>query len=521
MSVVTSVSRVTGFFRATTQAAVLGTGVIGNAYTTSNVLPNQIYELFVGGLLSSIFIPLLVSRLANNGEEDSRNLANALATLILPFLAVVALLGVLFAEPLVGLATNWGASNRFSREQAEQAKDLAVLLFRVFALQIFFYGIGALATGVLNAHRRFFLPTFAPILNNLTVVAAFGGYFLLAPRDPLAAIYLLAFGTTLGVVVMSLMLLPAVWRLGYRPRVRLRHPALGSAARLAGPLLVFVASSVGIQVFATFLGTGFFGVAQLQFAFVIFQLPYGVFVVAIATALVPELSERYARGDTDGYREGLSFGLRTMAFIVIPASVGMITLPKPIVGLLYERGKFGANDTEQVSALLVAYGFGLLGYAAYFVLVRSFYARQNTKAPATLNVGLLVLYIALAYTLSNTSMGLVGIAVAFSLSYAILALALLAATRRDLKRLGGRRLLRSLLKILASGAVMYAVATAGTALLGTGSNALDRLAILALVGGASLAAYLGTAHLLRAEELKGAAALLKRRRAPTAPNRDA
>jgi putative peptidoglycan lipid II flippase len=508
MSAATTLSRITGYARTMTQAAVLGTGAVANAYTLSNALPTQIYELFMGGLLSSTFVPLLIERLTRHGEEDARRLANALFTLILPFLSIVALLGILFAEPLVALTTAWGPTEVFSRQEAQEATSLAVLLLRVFALQILFYGVGALATGVLQSHRRFFLPTFAPVLNNLIVMASFGTYALLVRGSPIAAIYVLAFGTTLGVAVMSLVLVPPAWRLGYRPRPILGHPALLAAVRLAGPLFVFVAATVGVQVVANLLGSHFGGVEKLFYAFVIFQLPYGVFVVAIATALMPELSERFTRRDPDGFRENLSFGLRATAFVTVPASIALVVLAEPVVGLLYEHGNFTREDTREVAALLAAYSVGLLGYAASFVLARSFYSRQNTKTPALLNVVLFALYVVLAYVLSQM-IALPGVALAFSVAYTLLAVILLAALRREIKRVDGRRLLLSLVKILAAGAVMYVVAKGGLILTGTGSETLSKAAIVTLVGGGALAAYLGTSLLLKTEELGTAASLLR------------
>lgn len=509
MSVATTLSRVTGYARTMTQAAVLGTGAVANAYTLSNILPTQLYELFMGGLLSSIFVPLLVERLTRHGEDDARRLTNALLTAILPFLAVVVLIACVFAGPLVNLVTAWSPAEGFSREEAREATSLAVLLFRVFALQILFYGVGAVATGVLNSHRRFFLPTFAPVLNNLFVIVSFTAYALLVGSSPVAAIYTLAFGTTLGVAVMSLVLVPPAWRLGYRPHVVFGHPALLAALRLAGPVLVFTAATVGVQMAVNLFGSRFGGVEKLYYAFVVFQLPYGVFVVAIATALVPELSERFTRGDPDGFRENLSFGLRMTAFVAVPASVIFVVLAEPIVGLLYERGSFTHEDTTQVAALLSAYSVGLLGYAYAFVLARSFYSRQNATTPALLNVGLLALYVALAYTLSQT-MELAGVALAFSVAYAVLALALLAAMRGEIKRLDGRRLMLSLMKILAAGVAMYVVARGGLWLGGPGTGALGRAAVLVLVGGAALAAYCGMALLLKTEELGSAASLLRR-----------
>jgi putative peptidoglycan lipid II flippase len=423
---------------------------------------------------------------------------------------VLSVAGIVFARPLVMLVTDWQSG--LSPAEAGRTLDLAVLFFRVFSLQMLFYGISTIGTGVLQAHRHFFLPTFAPVLNNLMVIASFVAYALLVGTDQTLAFYVLAAGVTAGLAVMALALVPTMLRLGYRPRPQLGHPALLPTARLAGPMVVLVAASVGFQLFGAYLATGFEALSELNYAFTIFSLPYGVFVVAIATALMPELSEKHSRRDADGYRETFSFGLRTMTFVVIPSAVGMISLSEPIVGLLYERGNFDAGDTETVSGLLVVYAAGLLGYSVYFFLVRAFYSRQNTKTPALLNVAIFMLYAGLAYGLSRV-WGVAGVVLALSIAYAVLAALGLAATRREIGQIEGRRLVRSLLKILAAGTVMYVVARTGTLLLGAGSDLAERLFILVTVGGASLAVYLGVAYLLRTEELESAFTLLRRRSA--------
>jgi putative peptidoglycan lipid II flippase len=510
ISAATVLSRVTGYARWMAQAAVLGTTIVADAYTVSIVLPSLIYELFLGGILYSIFIPVLVERMTTHGEDDARRLTNALFTLVLPVMAVLALVGIVFAEPFVALFTDWGAAQKLSPAEAERTVDLAVLFFRIFALQMLFYGVSTIATGVLQAHRHFFLPTFAPVLNNLFVIASFALYAVLVGVDRILALYVLAGGVTVGTAIMAFALIPTLWRLGYRPRPQLGHPALLPTAKLAGPMVVLVAASVAFQAFGVYLATQFEAVAELNYAFAVFSLPYGVFVVAIATALMPELSERHARGDDEGYRDTFSFGIRTMVFVVVPSAVGLIAFSNPIIGLLYQRGNFDAQDTGTVSTLLVAYSIGLLGYSAYFFVVRAFYSRQNTKTPALLNVVIFLLYAALAYTLSRL-FGVVGVVLALSIAYAVLAVLGLLATRREIKRLDGRRLVRSTAKALAAGAAMYAVAWGGTVLLGTGASAPGRLLILAVVGGTSLAAYLAVAYALKTEELKSAVALLRRR----------
>jgi putative peptidoglycan lipid II flippase len=516
ISAATVLSRATGYARWMAQAAVLGTTIVADAYTVSIILPSLIYELFLGGILYSIFIPVLVDRMTTHGEDDARRLTNALFTLVLPLMALLALVGIVFAGPFVALFTDWSAARELSQAEAERTVDLAVLFFRIFALQMLFYGISTIATGVLQAHRRFFLPTFAPVLNNLFVIASFAAYALLVGVDQGLALYVLAGGVTVGTAIMALALVPTMWRLGYRPRPQLGHPALLTTARLAGPMVVLVAASVAFQAFSVYLATQFKAVAEINYAFAVFSLPYGIFVVAIATALMPELSEQHARGDDEGYRNTFSFGFRTMVFVVVPSAVGMIAFSDQIIGLLYQRGEFDAQDTARVATLLAVYSVGLLGYSAYFFLVRAFYSRQNTKTPALLNVVIFVLYAALAYGLSRV-FGVVGVVLALSLAYAVLAILGLVATRREIKRVDGRRLLRSAAKILAAGAAMYAVARGGTVVFGTGSGWLERALILCSVGGASLAAYLAVAYALKTEELKSAVALLRRRReAPSA-----
>jgi putative peptidoglycan lipid II flippase len=243
ISVATVFSRATGYARWSVQAAVLGGGIVADAYTVSLLLPGLIYELFMGGILYSIFIPVLVDRITREGEEDAKRLTNALFTLVLPLMAVLALVGIVFAEPLVRLATDWDSVGTLSRGEAQRTVDLAVLFFRIFALQMLFYGLSTIATGVLQSHRRFFLPTFVPVLNNLLVIASFVAYALLLDADRTAAVYALAGGVTAGVAVMALALVPTMLSLGYRPRPQLGHPALLPTARLAGPMVVLVAAS--------------------------------------------------------------------------------------------------------------------------------------------------------------------------------------------------------------------------------------------------------------------------------------
>src|ERR671913_426432 len=216
ISVATVLSRATGYARWMAQAAALGAGYVADAFTAAILLPGLIYELFLGGILYSIFIPVLVDRITRAGEEDARRLTNALFTLLLPLMMVLSVSGIVFARPLVLLVTDWQAG--LSPAEAGRTLDLAVLFFRIFSLQMFFYGISTIGTGVLQAHRHFFLPTFAPVLNNLMVIASFVAYALLVGTDQTLAFYVLAIGVTAGGAGMGPALGAAMFGLGYRPR---------------------------------------------------------------------------------------------------------------------------------------------------------------------------------------------------------------------------------------------------------------------------------------------------------------
>jgi putative peptidoglycan lipid II flippase len=301
-------------------------------------------------------------------------------------------------QPSTGLSEE-GA--QLSSEEAQRAAELSVFFFRFFVIYIVFFGLLSVLTGVLNAHRRFFLPAFTPVLNNLITMALFLGYALFAPDNPEAALYLLA-ATTLSVALTALVLVPSAWRLGYRPRPVFGHPALLPAARLALPVLVFTAGSLGVQyVGGTLLASSFAAVPQLYFAFTVFSLPYGIFVIAIETATMPELSERYASGDEEGYRDTLSFGLRTMAFIIVPSSVGLVALATPIVGLLYERGESARRTRQLVANILAAYSVGLPRLRGVLPPGAGPSTRGKHEDAGLLNICLFGLYAPVAYALSG------------------------------------------------------------------------------------------------------------------------
>ena len=465
MTVGTTLSRLTGFLRLTAMTATLGVTVsaLGSIYTVANLTPNIVYELILGGILTSVFVPVFVDRLETRGVEDARDAAERIVTLVLVLLVLIAVIAAIFAEQIIRLYL----SEAEGAGEAEIA--LGTFFLRWFMPQIVFYGVGAVAIGLLQAHRRFAPPMFAPILNNLVVIGTFVTYALVrSDRDPrvvgitTAEKLVLAVGTTLGVVVMTMALWPALRSLGYRLRLRVgwRHDAVRQLVRLAGGVAVYVAANQLAYVVIIVLNNRFDAGPQIYTtAFTVFQLPHAIFAVSIFTALLPGMSERWATGDPDGVRAFVSRGLRDTLVIALPAALGLIALARPIVRLLFEHGAAGQRDTEAIAGTLQGFAIGLVFFSAFQLLTRSFYSMQDTRTPAIANVGAAIVNVAsaLVYT-EGFGLGLRGMALAHATSYVAGASVLLLLLRRRLGALGGRAI-----GLTAAKAAAAAVAAAATA----------------------------------------------------------
>ena len=326
--------------------------------------------------------------------------------------------------------------------------------------QIVLYGLGAgIATGLLNAHRRFAAPMFAPVLNNLVAIATFFTFAALpGPPEPTTTNitdlqrYVLAIGTTLGVAAMTVALWPSLRRLGFRWRwtLDLADPGLRKVVRLSGWALVYVVvNQVGVLVVIVLAAAVQGGYTAYQAAFIFFQLPYAIFAVSIMTALLPSLSGLWAAGEVDRFRVQLAQGIRGTAFIVVPAALGYLALASPIVRLLLEHGVAGEQSTALVAGVLQVFSLGLFSFSAFQVLLRAFYAMQDTRTPALINVfavGLNTLVNLLYFRYLKVEGLALGHATAYTFAAATAALIL----RRRVGGLEGRRLVRGLGEALAA-----------------------------------------------------------------------
>jgi putative peptidoglycan lipid II flippase len=472
MTVGTTLSRLTGFLRLAAMTATLGVTVssLGSIYTVANLTPNIVYELILGGILTSVFVPVFVDRIETKGWDDARDVANRVMTLVLVILVVVAALGALFAEQIIRL---YLVSSHVSDREAQV--QLGIFFLRWFMPQIVFYGVGAVAIGLLQAHRRFAAPMFAPILNNLVVIGTFVAYAIVRGDRPPRVVGIttaeqtvLAVGTTLGVIAMTVALWPSLRSLGYRLHLRLdwRHEAVRRLVRLAAWVALYVAANQLAYVVIIVLNNRFEAGPQIYTtAFTVFQLPHAIFAVSIFTALLPGMSERWSTGHPEGVRALVSRGLRDTAVVILPAAIGLIALADPISRLLFEHGEAVPRDSVAIARTLQGFAAGLLFFSTFQLLTRTFYAMQDTRTPALVNVvaGVVNVGAALAYV-ELLELGLPGMALAHATSYAVGACLLLLLLRRRLGPIGGARILRTSTKAAvaaaASGVAAFGVVEA-------------------------------------------------------------
>ena len=481
MSVGTALSRITGFLRLSVAAWALGTSAVADVYNRANTTPNILYELALGGILTSVFVPVFVEWMHTRGREEAWDVARRVLTLTLVVLAALAVLGAILAPQI--MRVYYADSPGVGPEQIA----LGTLLLRWFMPQIVFYGIGAVAGGLLNAHRRFAAPMFAPILNNLSVIAAlvvFGS--IQGSQEPTvgslswAQTTILGAGTTAGVVAMTLALWPSLRSVGFRWRLRFDwgHEAVRRLARLASWVVVYVvANQAAFLVVLVLSGRSREWFTVYSYAFILFQLPHAIFTVSIFTALLPRMSQAWAEHDTDGVRALFSRGIRDMSVILVPAALGYIALAEPITSMVLRYGQFSTADAELTARVLRAFAIGLPFFSGFQLLTRTFYAMQDSRTPAVVNVAAAVVNVAAnLFFLEVAGWGVAGLALGHATSYLFSSAVCLLILRRQLHGVRGREILSTLVRVVPA-AVFTAAAALGTAEV-LGSLGVDAFPIL-------------------------------------------
>ena len=491
VSALTLLSRVTGLVREQLLASLFGASALTDAYQVAFRIPNLLRRLFAEGAFSQAFVPLLAQSRARDGDEATRSLIDAVATVLFWALLVTCVIGVAASPILV-----WIMASGLAKF------DDAVLMTRWMFPYIGCMSLVALSAGILNTWKHFAVPAATPVLLNLCVIAS---AWLLSPwlkRWGIEPIYALAIGVMVGGLLQLAIQVPALLRLAYLPRVGLsisgiatswRHPGVGRVLKQMAPALLGVSVAqlsllINTQI-ASHSGAG--AVSWLTYADRLMEFPTGLLGVAMGVVLLPQLSAADAKADTQSYSNLLDWGLRLTLLLAWPCALALLVFPTALVAVLYHYGAFSAVDVAKTVGALQGYGVGLLGLIAIKILAPGFYARQDIRTPVKIAIVVLICT-QLMNLILVPHLGFAGLAWSIGLGASINALWLYVGLRRaGLYRPAPGWGKFSLQVVMASAALCAVLAVAAHRIdwIGLGAQPLLRLLMLSGVLMGAAGAY--------------------------------
>ena len=524
MAVGTIFSRITGLGRNLLLVAALGTAIIGDTFQVANTIPTVVYILVAGGALNAVFVPQIVREMKK--PDGGNAFVSQLATATFTILAIATAIGVLAAPLVVRLyAAKFGGSG------LETEFELTVLFTRYCLPQILFLGLFTLFGQIANARGSFGPMMWAPILNNLVVIGVLIGFIAIAPNAQdgvisTSAKTLLGLGTTFGAFVQAAILIPVIVKSGVRLRPNFHWSSLGKSAHLAKWTMIFVlinqagfvvivnlatAASVRAKESGIDVGVGF---TPYQNAHFIFLLPHSIIAVSLVTALLPRISRLAADTKISNVRDEIQQTLLNLYSLIIPAAFAMLFLGQPIAHLIFA----GSNsaDASQIGMILSGFALGLIPFCSSYVMLRGFYAFEDTKTPAAITLLMNIVTIlcaTISYFVLPIRFITVGIAVSFGIGY--LSSSLLARFLLS-KRIGLLSLRKELLSILLISFIAFApgllISSQLESLLNSGApNALTSLLTLVVAGAIALPIFLGIGYALKVSSILAVAASLKKK----------
>ena len=532
MATGTVVSRITGIGRDITAAAALGFYLVSDAYSLGNSLPTIVYILIIGGALNAVFIPQLVRHMKDD-DDDGHAYADRLLTLAGLTLLVLSIVAVLCAPLLVDLYT--------PADYPQNEFDLAVAFARLCLPQIFFYGIYTMLSQVLNARGHFGMPMFAPIANNVIAVATFVLFIAVAGTSAAAdgvlttqQILILGIGTTLGVIAQAVILIPVLFRHGYRyrPRFDWRGAGLGRAGSLAMWTIALVLVNQATNIVVTRLaaqanvnaaaaGATAAGLTTYQKAHLVFLLPHSVITISIITAMLPGLSRLAHEGRLHDVGREVSSTMRIVVAVIAPIAAILFVLGADIAVMLFGYGAATAAQAQVMGQIVSVFMIGLVPFTLFYVLLRGFYALEDTKTPFFITVGFSIAWMLMAIPLfqivSDGGQQVASLALTYGLSYWIgMAIAWVYLARKiGGMRSGatafalGRIFTASVIALLGMLAARWALGGVGYhAALQSRQSVLVDIVVMAPVG---IVVYLMAAWLLRVHELRTVVTIIRKK----------
>ncbi|MCX4730894.1 murein biosynthesis integral membrane protein MurJ [Streptomyces sp. NBC_01363] len=527
MAAGTLVSRLTGFVRSLVITAALGAALLGDSFTIASALPTMIYILTVGGGLNSVFVPQLV-RSMKDDEDGGEAYANRLLTLVMVALGVIVAVAVFAAPWLIHVM-----SPTIAKDAA--ANSVAVTFARYCLPTIFFMGVHVVMGQILNARGRFGAMMWTPVLNNIVMIFTFGMFIWVYGTSaesqmgvqtiPPDGVRLLGVGTLLGLVVQALAMIPYLREAGFRfrPRFDWKGHGLGKTVKLAKWTVLFVlANQAGVIVVTQLAtsagklsgkdGAGFLAYSNAQ---LIWGMPQAIITVSVMAALLPRISRAAHDDDPGAVRDDISQGLRNSAVAIVPVAFAFLALGLPMCTLLYASA--GTEAARSMGFILMAFGLGLIPYSVQYVVLRGFYAYEDTRTPfynTVIVAAVNAAASALCYVVLPARWAVVGMAASYGLAYAV---GVGIAWRRLRNRLGGdldgahvvrtyaRLCLAAIPAAVLGGGVGFAV------LLGLGEGAFGSLTALICGGAVLLGVFFVAAKRMRIEEINGMVGMVRGR----------
>jgi putative peptidoglycan lipid II flippase len=502
VSLLTLVSRITGFARETLIAVLFGASALTDAFNVAFRIPNLFRRLFAEGAFSQAFVPVLAATRAEKGDEATRLLVDKVATLLAWAVLLTSILGVLAAPGLVWLMAS-------GLRQTPQGLQTAVNLTGIMFPYIAFMSMVALSAGVLNTWRRFAVPAATPVVLNVCMIAsAWLGAPWLASRG-IEPIYSLAIGVMLGGVLQLAIQIPALRQLGLLPHISVSPTKIRDALQdagtrkmlaMMGPALLGVGVAqlslvINTQI-ASHLTLG--SVSWISYADRLMEFPIALLGVALGVVLMPQLAAAKAASDSQRYSAMLDWGLRLVWVLALPCGVALLVFAGPLVSVLYHYGAFTAHDVQQTSLALTGYGVGLLGLVAIKVLAPGFYANQDTRTPVRIAVMVLV-FTQVMNLLLVPYFAHAALTLSIALGALVNALSLLIGLRRQGQYQPlpgwGRLLLQVLLATGVLGAGLYGLAQ-HVDWVGMRSEPWQRIGLMALVLAGSFVVYFTTLRVI-------------------------
>jgi putative peptidoglycan lipid II flippase len=454
MALGTLASRGTGFLRTLMLVYALGEFAVANAYNNANTLPNTVYDLMLGGILTSIVVPLLVNaakRDADGGEAYDQRMFT-LATIALFALTLVATL----AAPLL--------VDLYARAITGPERHLMVVWAYFFIPQIFFYGVSSLAGGVLNARGHFAAPMWTPVLNNIVVTGVLllfivgGGIGVSSTAITTSEVQLLGFGTTIGIVVQTLALIPVLRRVGFvwRPRFDFRRAEVAEIGRMAGPLFGYILTTqVAFLVVQNVANKAsvhaqYDGFSSYSYAWQLFQMPYAIVGISVITALLPRMSAHAAERRYSLVKDDFSSGVRLSSAVVVPAALGLAVLGAPLAEAVLGYGSTSVPQARYLGEVFGVFALGLVPYMMFQLMLRVFYALHDSRTPMFIGVAVMITNITvslLALSILPTGHVVEGLAAAFGLANLVGTIVGWLILSRRLRGLRGHEIARSLTRM--------------------------------------------------------------------------